>query len=493
MAAYRWAIFGDMYFYLHVDKANKVINIEAIDPSNLFFDTTDWLPTWDVKYIVRARLEDIDSVKKMYPNFKNRITASAYANSLINISDFRKSSLYSFDKTIVFYLIDKDYVYTSINGVMLVETKKHWLPFLPVYHWPYIYTGDWNGKSVVDVIYEPVKYLHLALSYILTNAYDLSTSPIIAEWASPQLADQKGRIRWLITVPRWWSVTYLQPPQSNLDLYKVIEFAKQFMHFISGISEEAMAWFTWALTSAGVAIELRMDSTVREVLDSQVVLQELLQRMNADAMKLYEKFFPNENLYQSKTYWEQNKDKKFTGAMISWNYNNIIDFGWILPRNETQTIQNVLAKKKMNLISHDTALEELRYQDPTTEIMKIKKEQVDMQRLSKAIQSWEEYKVVWFEWPKEEDLYMLTEWQPAQVLPEQNHAEHYNQHMKTYTKTKNEIILMHMMLHERLAQGGWWMPTVSKEWEQPWSEQPPQWGFPQSGQVNPAIWQITPQ
>lgn len=124
--------------------------------------------------------------------------------------------------------------------------------------------------------------------------------------------DQKGRIRGLITVPMGGDVRYLQPPQSNLDLYKVLEFAKSFMHFISGISEEAMAGFTGALTSAGVAIELRMDSTVRETLDSQIVLQDILQRMNADALRLYEKFFPKENLFNNPVFGETHKLFKFT-------------------------------------------------------------------------------------------------------------------------------------------------------------------------------------
>lgn len=38
------------------------------------------------------------------------------------------------------------------------------------------------------------------------------------------------------------------------------------------------------------------------------------------------------------------------------------------------------------MISQDTALEELRYSDPTLEITKIQKEQVDKQKLARALQ-----------------------------------------------------------------------------------------------------------
>lgn len=184
---------------------------------------------------------------------------------------------------------------------------------------------------------------------------------------------------------------------SNMDLYKILEFAKSFMHFISGMSEEAMAGFTGALTSAGVAIELRMDSTVRETLDSQIVLQDIIQKINADGLKLYEKFFPSKNLFESKAFGKTNELFKFTGSMIAGNYDNIVDFGGILPRSESQIVQNVLSKFKMGMISQDTALEELRYGNPTLEMTKIQKEAIDKQKLAKALQEGNESEITGFE------------------------------------------------------------------------------------------------
>ena len=394
-AALRGSIFGDQYFFLNV--RDDTINIEVLDPSNIIYDTVDSDPYSPVTKILRVRWEDVKTLQKKYPQFATRITASTYAQELSQVNSFIKTSLHAFDKALVCYFMDDKYMYTFINASIEVEKKEHGYDFLPFYHRKYIDIGDRYGMSVVDTIYEPVKYMHLALSYVLTNAYDLAVAPLISTSGIPQMTDQKGRVKGLITVPPAAEVKYLNPPTSNMDLYKTLEFAKSFMHFISGISEEAMAGFTGALTSAGVSIELRMDSTVRETLDSQIVLQDILQRMNADALKLFEKHFAKKNLFDSPAFGEYRKLFPFTGDMIGKNYRNIIDFGGILPRSDAQIVQNVLSKFKMGIISHDTALEELRYSDPTLEITKIQKEQVDKQKLARALQEGSESDITGFE------------------------------------------------------------------------------------------------
>lgn len=462
-AALRGAIFGDYYFFLNVNKEQKTINIEAIDPSNVIYDTVDSDPWSKVSKILRVRAEDVKELKKRYPKHATQITPSSYCNELLQINNFTKSSLYALDKALVCYYIDEKYIHTMINGTIYVESKEHWYPFLPFYHRAYIDIGDKYWMSVVDIIYEPIKYMQLALSYVLTNAYDMATAPLVASVGMPQISDQKGRIKGLISVPAWWEVRYLNPPQSNLDLYKVLEFAKSFMHFISGISEEAMAGFTGALTSAGVAIELRLDSTVREVLDSQIVLQDILQKMNADALKLFEKFFSNHNLFNNPQFGEIYNMFPFKGNMIGGNYRNIVDFGGILPRSESQIVQNVLSKFKMGIISQDTALEELRYADPTLEMTKIQKEQIDKQRLIRALQEGKEEDVAGFQWPKDENYYMLTEQNPVPVLPSQNHIEHYNQHMEAYEKTKNQLLLLHAQIHKQMYSKVVGVQPASKE------------------------------
>ena len=45
---------------------------------------------------------------------------------------------------------------------------------------------------------------------------------------------------------------------------------------------------------------------------------------------------------------------------------------------------------------------------------------------------------------------MLTEQKPVQVLPSQNHLEHYNMHMAAYAKTQNQLLLLHAQIHQQL-------------------------------------------
>lgn len=180
-------------------------------------------------------------------------------------------------------------------------------------------------------------------------------------------------------------IQYLNPPMSNVALDKMTEIMRTFMHFLAGLNEEAMAGFTGALTSAGVSIELRMDSTVREALDVQIHLQELIQRMNRDYLKLMEKYFPKKNLFLS---YEQGRifDIEFPAKLIGGYYRNIVDFGGILPKSNSEVVRNVLAKFQAGLISHDTALEEMRYMDPTIERNKIKAETIAKTKLQAELQ-----------------------------------------------------------------------------------------------------------
>lgn len=179
-AALRGSVFGDYYFFLNVNKEKKAINIEAIDPSNIIYDTVDSDPESKVNKILRVKMVDVKELKKIYPKFASQIAPSSFCNELMQINYFTKSALYAFDKALICYYIDEKYIHTIINGTIYVESKEHGYPFLPFYHRPYIEIGDKYGMSVVDIIYEPVKYMQLALSYVLTNAYDMATAPLVA-------------------------------------------------------------------------------------------------------------------------------------------------------------------------------------------------------------------------------------------------------------------------------------------------------------------------
>jgi len=499
VAAYRASVFGDIYFMLSHNKDNKSIDMSYIDPSNVIYDTIDSDPMSPIKYVVRAKMVDVKTLRKQYPDFKEQIIASNMADDLMKVNKFTKSDLRSDTKAVLFIYMDDTYIYKVVNANYVVERKEHKMWFVPFYHRPYIDTGDRYGDSMVDILYESVKNMHLSLSFLMTNAYDTAQAPIIAV-GTPPTFDKKAWPKWLITMGMWGSMNYMQPPQWSLDLYKSLEYSKILMHFISGISEEAMAWFTGALTSAGVSIELRLDSTVREAIDSQVVLKGILEKMNSDWLKMMEKYLKNENLLKIPWIYELNKSTPFTGGMLWGNYYNIVDFWGILPRSEATLVNNVLAKYNAKLISKDTALEELRYMDPTLEMSKMVKESIDIAKLQKALESWATEAIGWFDWPKDENYYMIVEKKVPPVTPEQNHEEHWMEHKKAYDSTQDPLVMSHMMMHEEVMK---WTQSwaVSKEGmqdqqqygQQPLTEQQATNGAPEAPQQEGGMPPASPQ
>lgn len=467
-AALRWSVFGDMYFMLSYDTDNKWVGIDILDPSLVIYDTIDSDPLSPISFIMKANMRDVKVLREEYPDKKDIITPSNEVDNLLQINNFVKTTMWSDKKAVVYTYIDDTYVYKVLNLTHVLDKKEHKMWFIPFYHRPYIDIGDKYGASMVDVLYESVKMMHMSLSFMMTNAFDTAQSPLISIWGNPQW-DKNNWPKWLISMPQGGAINYLQAPISNADLYKTLEYAKVFMHFISWISEEAMAWFTWALTSAWVSIELRLDSTVREAIDSQIVLKDILEQMNADWLKLMEKFLKNENILRAKDRWSYGNILKFTWAMIWKQYINTVDFWGILPRSESTIVNNVLAKHRMQLISTDTALEELRYQDPSMEVAKKMKEEVDRFKMQKAMQSWQEANLVGYEWPKDENYAMITENTPVPVLPEQDHIEHWMEHQKAYGSTQNPLIMVHMMSHKSMMQQQqqWvqWIPSAESQRE----------------------------
>lgn len=450
----RWSIFGDQYILLSYNNKKEYVDIHILDPMEIYYETVDWNIDWDYKYVIRCSLFDLDYLKQKYPKYEDKIKASSDDVYLSKIKWFLESWFNSFNKALVVYYIDKKYIYTLLNWQYLVDIQEHWYDFIPLIHYRYIDTWEKYWDSIIDDVYEPIRYYHLSTSYMLTNLARFANAPLVT---NTNLENFESWLKKWIIAWENLDVKYLDPPRSPVDLDKILQLWKLNMHFISGLSEEAMAWFTWALTAAWVAIELRLDATVREALSCQIVLKEVLEKMNRIWLRIMEKYMKNKNLLNSPEYWEVDHSNLLTWSMINWNYYNIVDFWWVLPRADAQIVQSVLSKMKMWLISKDTALEELRYADPALELNKIRKETIDEYKLQKALQSWDT-SIWWVSWPKEENYIMIVEWQAVNVSPEDNHIEHITEHKKAFDKTQNQLLLAHITEHQYFLNQGYWWP-----------------------------------
>lgn len=462
---------GDYVWFLNVDATKKEVRFQPLQPDFFDYDKVSTDPDSPYLWVLRAEMMNTDALKIRYPAKAHLITPSGLNTRFLTYTNFVSSDLYNLHKTCWIELMDAKYIYKYANDVE-IEVIEHNYPFIPYYHLQYFDVGMKYGMCPMDLIKDPVKKWNQIIGYQFDQALKVANPPLVIIGGNANItADNlKGG---KISIPTIGAtVQYLQPPQSNMQMDKMIEQMKQYVHFMAALNEEAMAWFTGALTSAGVSIELRMDSTVREALDVQIGLQALIQKVNADYLKLCEKFFPEKDITESKMFG-QLTDVPFPAKFIDRYYKNIVDFGGILPRSNTEMIRNVLAKYQAKLISKDTALEEMRYLDPSTEMEKIRAEAIEEANLAKQIEAgMVEQK--YFDDPKKEEDYMLVENKLAMPHPNQDHEVYIKSHMERYKITPSNLFIQNIMLRKQMMGQAMPLPTW-REWQ--WAE-----GFQGQGQ-----------
>jgi hypothetical protein len=435
---------GDHIYYLSIDSNKKRIYLNTLDPEFFNYETVSNDPTSSLAHTIRGDLVLIDILKKSYPKFADQIIPTNSVAQFNLISGFSLTDMFDSRRAMFIEVMDQKYIYRYINDIE-VEVVEHKLPFIPVYIQKYFDWGEKWGESLMSFCEDPIKFINMLLGYKADIALKTSNPPLIISGGNAQI-DASSLKGGKIQLPTGTAM-YLQPPKAPIDLDQLLTIMKAFMHFLTGISEEAMAGFVGALTAAGVSIELRLDSTVREALDMQSNLQVLIQRMNRDWLFLNEKFFPKTDLFNSEFYGKIS-DIAFNASEVNKYYLNIVDFGGILPRSADQIVRNVIAKKQSNLISRDTALEELRYMDPTTEINKIYAENGKEAEVLRQIQSGGIVEKKFFDNPKQEEDYMLTQNKLALVHPSQNHNEHIESHKNRLQQVQSPLLIQHLIMHQ---------------------------------------------
>lgn len=494
-ASYKW----DYVFFLSYNKAKETFDFNSLQPDFFSYDRVGVDPYSPFRWTMRIDLINTKDLKIKYPKFKDVITPSGLNSRFLSFSGFFRSDLWNLEKSCFISIMDQKYIYNYINDIE-VEVIEHNYPFIPFYLFKYFDTWQKWGMALMSFIRDPIRFINQILGYQFDLALKVSNPPLIIIGGNANI-DSNNLKGGKIHLPQGGpgtSVAYLQPPQSNMQMDKVQETMKQMMHFLSGLNEEAMAGFTGALTSAGISIEMRMDATVREALDIQTVLQEMLQRINRDYLKLMQQFFPNKNLFKSHELWLLS-DREFKASLIGGLYNNIVDFGGILPRSDSENVRNVLAKKQAYLISANTALEELRYADPGIELDQVRTEKIEEARLAAQIQAGDQPEQKFFDNPKEEEDYMLTQEKLAIPHPAQNAEEHLKSHEARYESTPSPLILQHIIMTQNIARNAMEMSKMPPRENVP-EEQFGAWqgggGAPQGwpAQVMPPAWpQWAPQ
>lgn len=306
---------GDFVWFLNVNKDKKEISLHPLQPDLFDYDRVSTDPDSPYLWVLRVEMMNTDLLKRKYPGKASLITPSGLNTRFLSYTNFVTSDLYNLYRTAWIEIMDAKYIYKYANDVE-IEVVEHNYPFIPFYHFQYFDVGGKWGMALMDFIKDPVKKMNQLIGYQFDQALKVSNPPlvIIGGNANVDADNLKGG---KISIPTIGAtVQYLQPPMSNMQIDKMTESLKQTAHFMAAMNEEAMAGFTGALTSAGVSIELRMDSTVREAVDVQIGLQRVIQKMNADYLKLFETFFPDQDITESKTYGKQS-DVPYEGKLIN--------------------------------------------------------------------------------------------------------------------------------------------------------------------------------
>lgn len=108
-----------------------------------------------------------------------------------------------------------------------------------------------------------------------------------------------------------------------------------------------------------------------------------------------------------------------------------------------------MAKYQAHIISLDTALEELRYLDPSTEKDKIRSETIESANLQKQIEGGN-VEQKYFDNPKAEEDYMLTQNKMAMPHPNQDQELYIKSHLARYQQVASPLILQNIMIRKKM-------------------------------------------
>ena len=444
---------GKMIFYISRDKENETFSFNVLDPEYAAYERVTDDPTSPLIWFAKGMQMNTAVAKKLFPKHENEIqTFKASKFFTMNGKSFNQYNFINDGNSFYYEFMDSKYLYKYVNDVE-VDVQEHGYPFIPFYVFYYFDLDSPTVTTLIDFIHDPIKMINQVFGYRIDFTSKHSDPPLMVRGKNNEIDPDKlnGSV---LEVKEDGDAKFISPQANAIDSERMLELTKAFLHFLSGLSEEAMAGFTGSLTAAGVSIELRLDSTVREALDTQVILQEVLQQINRDYLKLSEEITPNRNMLKSKLLGITD-DREFKGSLIAGLYDNTVDFGGILPRSQDQIVRNTVTKFSSGMISLETALREMNYPDPTLELAKIRTEAIERSELEKIMQQGGVPKREYLETPEKENSYLIETGKITKVHPDQDHEYHMMVHQKVMDKLSEEpksLLALHIQTHRSMME-----------------------------------------
>lgn len=218
-----------------------------------------------------------------------------------------------------------------------------------------------NGTSLLNQLESLAEKIQYFLSAQLTLIdKQLTMRTIVSDSKSPQFIKDSGSDEEILVVSDKGALNIPEVVNGSASIDSVVNTLIRMMHLISGISEEGMAGYEGAMDTAGVSIELRMDSTVRTAKDVQIWLKPLLEQMNRDYLRAMKKRYASKNLAELDDLGRVAKDD-YSIKDLNGVIENKVSFVPITPRSLVNETQRIMGLINANLIPKSQARKELGY------------------------------------------------------------------------------------------------------------------------------------
>lgn len=268
---------------------------------------------------------------------------------------------------------DKIYIsrYNSENQVIEEQTMDNPINKILIVHGINQYVAGSNfGCSDIEDIIDPQKLLNEKVSDI-SDIIDYHAAPITIMYGAKSKQLEKGANKLWSGLPINARVENLKS-EGNVDAsMNFIAFIKKSMHEISSITQDALGAEREISNTSAVALSLDFEPLIEVAEDKRFYQEKGLRKINEIIIDIAE----SKNILKTKSNGPQTK------------YRHDIEYGDLLPRDRSITLDEVEAEIRMNLESRTGALKRLGVKEPDKKITEVDEEAIsDAERDAKVME-----------------------------------------------------------------------------------------------------------
>jgi hypothetical protein len=389
------------WIYLWWDEGQKKVRYRSLPPENVY-------PVYDGDDLVEAIVVSLRPTRELmrkYPALKTQIATTTQTAETDEVIVDDPARLGGNDKTAMTKVIDwfdADGNWVRVMGDAVHRQKLGYgTGRVPLYQFDNKLTGDeTEPKGDIDDIAELNRYYDQLLSQQADIIRKYANPPILDEMSGQSAVDIQRAVRadgGVIPLKKGGMIRYLNWDGTMPEIGAQLDRVKGAIHDLSG--KPPSAYGETVTNQSGVVTNLALTPTVAQTTTRETLMGATLQELNADTLRLYEKFAANDEItfqgmrrgrtpYQSKPFKVALKGSEIAG----W-YENRIKWPSAYRIDDPVYVQNKLqlAQSDPPFLSAYDLLEELGYDDVEGRIDRIQTQLEDPrfhpERMKQAIDS----------------------------------------------------------------------------------------------------------